>query len=134
MVSARQLSANRQNAKNSSGPRTNVGKKRSSRNAFKHGLATRVDEARGDDVESLCRSLAREPLALPYARDAAEASLEIVRIRRVRVAILNQLQFDRPGQNLSVLQNAWKIDRYERRALSRRRRAIQNILSITAGD
>lgn len=130
MVSERKLSANRKNSKNSSGPRSEIGKKRASRNAFKHGLATRVDETRGDDVERFCRALTNEPLALPYAREAAEATLEIVRIRRARVAILNQLQFDRSAQNLSVLVSAWRIDRYEKRALSRRKRAINNMLSV----
>ena len=39
MASNRQVAANQQNAKKSTGPKSEAGKKRSSRNALKHGLA-----------------------------------------------------------------------------------------------
>src|SRR6478609_8663684 len=39
MTTEKQFAANRQNAKNSTGPRTEHGKRRSRRNAFRHGLA-----------------------------------------------------------------------------------------------
>ena len=38
MATKRQISANRQNATKSTGPRTKAGKKRASRNPLKHGL------------------------------------------------------------------------------------------------
>src|SRR5262245_18861999 len=38
MASEKQVAANRQNAKNSTGPRTEAGKRRSRRNALRHGL------------------------------------------------------------------------------------------------
>src|SRR5258708_17687363 len=38
MASQRQIEANRRNAQNSTGPRTEAGKARSKRNAIKHGL------------------------------------------------------------------------------------------------
>ena len=38
MVSLKQLESNRRNARHSTGPRTAEGKRRSARNAFKHGL------------------------------------------------------------------------------------------------
>src|SRR6516162_1936016 len=38
MATERQVAANRQNAKNSTGPRTEAGKRRSRRNAVRHGL------------------------------------------------------------------------------------------------
>ena len=38
MATDKQIAANRQNAKNSTGPRTETGKRRSRRNAFRHGL------------------------------------------------------------------------------------------------
>ena len=39
MTSDRQLSANRQNSRRSSGPRSAAGSSRASRNALRHGLA-----------------------------------------------------------------------------------------------
>ena len=44
--SERQLIANRLNAKKSTGPRTALGKLRSSRNALKHGLYSHFDLAK----------------------------------------------------------------------------------------
>ena len=38
MTTDKQIAANRQNAKNSTGPRTERGKRRSRRNAIRHGL------------------------------------------------------------------------------------------------
>src|SRR5215813_11734822 len=38
MTTEKQVAANRQNAKNSTGPRTEAGKRRSRRNALRHGL------------------------------------------------------------------------------------------------
>jgi hypothetical protein len=38
MATGKQIAANRQNAKSSTGPRTNYGKRRSRRNAIRHGL------------------------------------------------------------------------------------------------
>ena len=40
MVSRKQLEANRRNSQRSTGPRTAVGKRRSSMNALKHGLSS----------------------------------------------------------------------------------------------
>src|SRR5687768_17091307 len=39
-TSARRLAANRRNAQRSTGPRTDAGKRRASRNALKHGLCS----------------------------------------------------------------------------------------------
>jgi len=38
MASERQIAANRRNARKSSGPHSGAGKKRASRNAYRHGL------------------------------------------------------------------------------------------------
>ena len=38
MASERQITANRRNARNSTGPHSGAGKKRGSRNAYRHGL------------------------------------------------------------------------------------------------
>jgi hypothetical protein len=51
MVSASQLSANRANAKSSSGPKTQAGKARSRMNAVKHGLTAREITVEGESPE-----------------------------------------------------------------------------------
>jgi hypothetical protein len=134
MASARKISANRANAKKSSGPRSQVGKKHSAQNATKHGLAIRsaVEGTRSDEIEHLAHFLTSDEHALPYARDAAEATFEISRIRRVRTAILNRIERGSPGETLAILTSAWRIDRYEKRALSRRKRAIRQIMRLEA--
>jgi hypothetical protein len=42
MASERQIAANRRNAQRSTGPRSASGAKRSSQNAYRHGLAKRI--------------------------------------------------------------------------------------------
>jgi hypothetical protein len=39
MATERQIAANRRNAQNSTGPRSRAGKKRVSRNSYRHGLS-----------------------------------------------------------------------------------------------
>ncbi|MGC1764422.1 MAG: hypothetical protein WA769_15920, partial [Pseudolabrys sp.] len=52
MATEKQLAANRQNAKSSTGPRTEAGKRRSRRNAIRHGLtAQTVIEVYEDTTE-----------------------------------------------------------------------------------
>jgi hypothetical protein len=63
MISPRKLEANRRNALKSTGPRTEAGKRISSKNALMHGLcatgALTSDEA-SQPFEELCASLQRE--------------------------------------------------------------------------
>jgi hypothetical protein len=47
MASERKIAANRRNAQKSTGPRSDAGKKRSSRNAYRPGLAAGVGRFEG---------------------------------------------------------------------------------------
>ena len=42
MASDRQIAANRRNARKSTGPRSGAGRKRASRNAYRHGLTLSI--------------------------------------------------------------------------------------------
>jgi hypothetical protein len=134
MASERQIAANRRNAKKSTGPRSDAGRAQSRRNALRHGLAIAIgsDPALRADAENLARAISSEPDNIEFARDAAEAQLELLRIRQMRAELFNQQyasdstavdgQADLDDQLL-------KLDRYERRAFSRRTRAFRLIRS-----
>ena len=67
MRTDKQLDANRQNAKNSTGPRTEHGKHRSRRNAFRHGLTaeTVIDVLEDPADYAVSRSPAHFGFVLP---------------------------------------------------------------------
>ncbi len=74
MSSPAQTAANRGNAQMSTGPRSQAGKSRASRNAFRHGLAVDVhlDAAITPEVEKLARALAGAQTEDSAVRRAAE--------------------------------------------------------------
>jgi hypothetical protein len=94
VASERQIAANRRNAVKSTGPRSGSGKKRASRNAHSHGLTSSLSSAaRAKQVEELARKIAgrsTDPITLEQARIAAEAELELGRVRRVRLALIER--------------------------------------------
>jgi hypothetical protein len=95
MASQRQIAANRRNARGSTGPRSPAGKKRTSQNAYRHGLTTRLSSAAfAREVETLARHIAgdrADQIALELAHDAAAAELELARVRRVRTALIERM-------------------------------------------
>jgi len=124
ITTAHQLAANRANARKSTGPRTAAGKARSRGNARRHGFAARALGARGADpafgriVAALCAADG-DPLLREQAVIIADAQLQIQRIRMARVTL-----GDDPAGGANGIAEIMSLDRYERRALSRRRRAI----------
>jgi hypothetical protein len=94
MASERQIAANRANARKSTGPRSDSGKTRASRNALKHGLNTPMSGAAVTrEIEVLAHQIAgdREDRArMAAARDAAEAQLDLARVQRVGVAFIER--------------------------------------------
>jgi hypothetical protein len=92
MASERQIAANRRNAQKSTGPHSAAGKKRASRNAYRHGLSIpRSGAGFTRAVEELACSLVREGAdasALELAREAARGMLELDRVRRIEVALI----------------------------------------------
>ena len=91
MASDRQIAANRRNARRSTGPRSAAGRRRSSRNSFRHGLAARVTTSakRTQYIERLARKIAGaspDILTLESARTFAQTEFELAQIRRAKVA------------------------------------------------
>jgi hypothetical protein len=134
MASDRQIAANQRNAKKSTGPTSDSGKLRSRKNAFRHGLAIGVDRdpPHRADVEKLAQifSQARnEPSITLIAQDAATAELDLLRISKIRVSIFEA--FHNSSKSLQEVaqlnEDLRKIVRYERRAFSRRRRALNSV-------
>jgi hypothetical protein len=95
MATERQIAANRRNASKSTGPRSRAGKKRARHNAYQHGLTTSLisSAAVAKQVEKLARKIAgksNDPVVVEHARDAAYAEIDLARVRRVRVALIQR--------------------------------------------
>jgi hypothetical protein len=133
MTSERKIAANRKNAKKSTGPRSEAGRAASRQNARRHGLATGIgsDPAFRDDIEILAKLLAggRENIG-EFAREAAEAHLNLTRIRRIRAELYARMRFFDAASTedlMALAEQFARLERYERRAFSRRKRALRLI-------
>src|SRR5262249_47393761 len=119
------LAANRANAARSTGPRTRAGKAAVARNALRHGLSLPVlaDPALAPEVAELARRIAGDGASdarRAAALRIAEAQVDVLRVRRVREAIMAAGY----GEG-DITARLMRLDRYERRALSRRKSAIK---------
>ena len=129
MSRARRAFASRANGRKSTGPQTLAGKTTAARNARRHGLSLPVLHDLGvePDVDALARliigsivGLAAEPRILAIARRIAEAQIDLARVRRVRLPVRARL-----AAEPTVVHELLRLDRYERRALTRRKLALR---------
>jgi hypothetical protein len=135
VTTPRQLEANRTNARASTGPRTRRGKDRSSRSAIRHGLSIPVVSVSllSEQVEQLAHEIvagSTSIVLLEHARRVAEAQIDLQRIKRARHEIFALMG----GANRTLgahLRKLAVLDRYERRARSRRKRTIQDFDCVT---
>lgn len=133
MATERQIAANRANAKRSTGPKTAAGKQKSSRNAYRHGLSGPVlgDPAILAKIESTARDCVCEAAAedqLTFAADFLRAHIEVLRIQAIRTeqwASISQKEGE--DYNPKGLRRLAALDRYERYAFTKRRRASQKL-------
>ena len=93
MATEKQIAANRENAKRSTGPKTMAGRLKSSRNAYRHGFSSPLpfDPATLAKVDAFAHALAGKEAneaSLISASDFAEAQLELSRIRATRTALI----------------------------------------------
>ncbi len=92
MATDRQIAANRRNAQKSTGPRSASGKKRASKNSFRHGLSKPMSGLPfSRAIEVLARSIVGEGASastLGLGRQAAEAMLALDQIRRMELGLI----------------------------------------------
>src|SRR6516164_2642619 len=154
MTTARKVLTNRQNARASTGPKSATGKARSSANARRHSLAVPIwsDPVLTANVVALAKHIAGvhpSPQVMAHAQQVADAQIEVVRVRRWRLDLMHQrlslLLLEDPDDCelgdaevslkkalivLDLTPQLQLLDRYERRAVSRRNRAIQSFTAV----
>lgn len=150
MTSDRKIAANRRNSLQSTGPRSVQAKQRIRRNALRHGLravALRTP-AISTEVDRLATAICGKDADLADREQAliiAESELVLLRVRAARVHVIEQMvpftatqepaDVTRPASvsvheatnNLSCLKQLMTLEGYERRAISRRERALRSL-------
>jgi hypothetical protein len=135
MTTSRQQTANRKNARASTGPRSAAGRSRANRNARRHGLAARnrLTGTFANEVKALAYRIAGSnpsTAALTAAHRIAEAQIDLIRVRAARQHLIAPGLSEGGPLVLSDVARLRALDRYERRALSRRKRASQDLDTI----
>jgi hypothetical protein len=143
MSSAARILASRRNGRAGTGPNTPAGRARASRNARRHGFTLPVlaEPSLAPDVAELAGDIARsvaahagQPATSALACRIAEAMIDLRRIRSAKlplVAALAAATADPEGARCALRALA-RLDRYERYALWRRKRAIRDVRACLA--
>lgn len=145
MTSDKKIAANQINAKKSTGPTSLRGKLQSSQNAWRHGLAaaTNPEPTVSTDVKRMANAICGDQHADPDLYDLAVTiarwQLVLLKVRAARVAAVERQCMTHPKvDRLTQLapglpaDETWaRLARYERRALSRRNRAIRMFEAIS---
>jgi hypothetical protein len=112
-LSAR-VRANRANARRSTGPKTPAGKSAASRNALRHGLAVALTAdpnlaGEADRFASMIAGEAANEARFELARRVAEAQVDLLRVRRARSLLLDEVRARAKSPSVS---EAIGADRY----------------------
>jgi hypothetical protein len=131
MATAKQIAANRVNARLSTGPKTDMGRFNSSRNAFRHGLSKSLpmEGATAMKIDIMARALTEGSERLAAAREMALSQLELSRVRGVRHELmmslnLRQMSLEQLAQQLGRVA---ALERYERDAFCKRGRVGKKV-------
>jgi hypothetical protein len=101
VASEKQIAANRRNASRSTGPRSRGGKQRAGRNAHHHGLSVPMgtSAALASELDTRARKIVRDAkrnpediIAFAHACAAADAELDLARVRRARLAVIERVR------------------------------------------
>jgi hypothetical protein len=111
MTSKSRLISSRKNGRKSRGPQSELGRRKSSKNSRRHGLAIPItkDPIFNSGIEDLSQKIAggiSDPIRLDLSRAVAEAQSDLMRIRQARVDILgdSNLRKFRPNRDrISIL-------------------------------
>jgi hypothetical protein len=130
MPTEKQIAANRANAKRSTGPKSLAGKLKSSRNAYRHGLSvpSPLGTIPSEKIMALTQALVREHASdtqLYAAAELATAHFELARVRAMRTELFGKIEGSRA--DIKDFKRLAALDRYERPAQRRRRRAARDL-------
>ncbi|MCK1331291.1 MULTISPECIES: hypothetical protein [unclassified Bradyrhizobium] len=124
MASERKITANRSNAKQSTGPKTEAGKARSSRNAHRHGLSrlNRENDVSSNALISVMTAGFTQQQNSFGVDNLVRANLWLGRIRQARYDMLLALM-ESPSQKLA--KRLAGLERYERPVRAAQRRVLK---------
>ena len=129
------------NMRKASGPKTAAGKRRSRQNARKHGLAAVLEVDDCSVREAQLEAILSGQDATPLVKRAAAHRVGVERVARARAALVralieesaetNKPLADREGV-LHLIENLRRLQRYERRALSRWLKSVTKLVEEQA--
>ena len=135
MTSELKRLVNRANSQASTGPKTLAGRKRSAQNARRHGLSasTSMDPAWAPALHALETRFKAEKIDTALGVDAfdvAGACIDVERVRMAKRDLVARYRGTPDAELADLARELILLDRYHRRALSRRKHLIQR-LSMT---